>query len=78
MILDINIIFGSLCDTNMDVTVHEVEKITMKAKRLSSDGLQVITLYIQTDRDMHEIVCFADNPSQDIEFKDIGTGSLYD
>lgn len=62
----------------MDVNVHEVEKITMKAKRLSSDGLQVITLYIQTDSELHEITCFADNPTQDIVFKDIGTGSLYD
>jgi hypothetical protein len=42
----------------MDATVHEVNKITTKVKRLSSSGTQVVTIFIETKYGEHEIVCF--------------------
>lgn len=72
MILNNNIIFGGLCDKNMDVSVHYVEKITMKRKMLTG-GHEVLSIYIDNDTDTHEIVMFSNsNEVIKLDFRGIG------
>ena len=56
----------------MDVSVHYVEKITVKRKMLAS-GHEVLSIYVEDDSDTHEIVMFS-NTREDIKIDLRGIG----